>query len=148
MTPSLSELAEHFGQLSDEELLSRYGSESLTEEARAVAAQEMRRRGLEVPGHNASVAQGVEAEAYAGDFEIIARFFRPTDAYVLRSCLEAAGIPVLVTDDQLAQTQSLWAIAMGGARVMVPANYVADAKEIIAAFNNGSLALGEDETPE
>lgn len=146
MTPSFSEFAEHFGQLSDEELLSRYGSGTLTEEARAVAAREIRRRGLEAPVLDFSAEEAMEAEEYAGDFEIIARFFLPTDAYILRSCLEAAGIPVLVTDDQLAQVHSLLAIALGGARVMVPASNVADAKEILNAFNNGSLALDEDET--
>ena len=47
-------------------------------------------------------------------------------------------------DTQLVQTDSLIAIALGGACVRVPAQCVADAQELIAAFHRGDLALDDD----
>jgi hypothetical protein len=55
--------------------------------------------------------------------------------------LEAAGVPAVVADANLVQMNSLWAIALGGVRVLVPASRVAEAKDVIAAFNRGDFAL-------
>lgn len=139
------ELAEHFDQLDDEELLSQYASGTLTETATAIAAEEIRRRQLQLPA--VSEPQAPEAGEYAGDYETVARFLNPVNAHLVCSCLQAAGLPAIVADAQLVQTNSLWAPALGGARVLVPARYVADAKEVIAAFNSGALALRDDDEP-
>lgn len=137
-------LSNHFAEMSDDELLARYKPGSLTEVASAIAIEEISRRRLEIPVCESSTP---EVHEYAGDYEIVARFFNPTEAYVVCSCLEAAGVPAIVADAQLVQTNSLWAIAAGGARVLVPALHVAEAKEVIAAFNNGAFELSdEDET--
>jgi hypothetical protein len=143
--PTNTELASHFAQLTDEELLSRYASNTLTEEAGSAALREIRRRGLNVPPKDVDAMEALGDNAYAGDFKIVARFLEPMNAYVMRSYLEAAGVPVLVTDDQLTQVYSLWAVAIGGARVMVSAGHVAEAREVIKAFHNGDLAIGEDD---
>ncbi|MBI2276502.1 MAG: DUF2007 domain-containing protein [Dechloromonas sp.] len=86
-----------------------------------------------------------EPIAYAGDYEVVARYLNPTDAYVVRACLEMAGIPALIADAQLVQTNSLWAVALGGARLLVPAAYLAEAGNVIAAFNRGEYSLTDDD---
>jgi Putative prokaryotic signal transducing protein len=135
-------LITHFAEMSDEALLSQYCLGSLTETASTIALEEIRRRNLSIPSFESPVD-----EEYAGDYETVARFLNPTDAYVVRSCLEAAGVPAIVADAQLVQVNSLWAPALGGARLMVPALHVAEAKEVIAAFNSGAFALSDDEEP-
>ncbi|HEV7816592.1 MAG TPA: hypothetical protein VGP06_16010 [Janthinobacterium sp.] len=80
-----------------------------------------------------------------GDFEMVARFLAPIDAHVVCDCLKAAGVPALVADANLAQTNSLWAIALGGARVLVPPSRAAEARAVIAAFNRGDFALRDDD---
>ncbi len=82
---------------------------------------------------------------YAGDYEIVARFLNPTDAYVVCSCLKMAGVPALVADAELVQTNSLWAVALGGARLLVPALHAGEARQVIAAFNRGEYALPDDD---
>lgn len=135
-----SDLASLFQELTDEELLLRYGSGTLTAAADAVAIAEISRRGLQLPLPELSAADNTE---YAGDFQLVARFLNPTDAYVLRSCLEMAGVPAVVADAQLVQTNSLWAVALGGVRLLVPALYLDEAKEVMAAFNRGEFALSD-----
>jgi len=137
------DLANRFSQLSDEVLLSRFSSGTLTELASVIAAEEIRRRGLELP--EVSKPEAPETHEYAGDYEAVARFFNVMDAHVVCSCLEAAGIPAYIADAQIVQTNSLWAPAVGGARIMVQARYVEDAKEVIAAFNSGVLALQDED---
>ena len=78
------------------------------------------------------------------DYVLIARLMIPTDAHVMRSCLAASGIDVLLTDDQHMQADMLLAAAIGGARILVREHDVARAKEILAAFERGDLALSDD----
>ena len=78
------------------------------------------------------------------DYVLIARLMIPTDAHVIRGCLAAAGIDVLLTDDQHMQADMLLAAAIGGARAMVRAPDVARANDILAAFERGDLALSDD----
>ena len=82
---------------------------------------------------------------YEGDFVTVAQFLNPTDAHIVCSCLEAAGVPAVVADTNLVQMNSLWAIAMGGVRIRVPANRVKEAEEVIEAFNRGDFELPDDE---
>jgi hypothetical protein len=138
-----TDLANRFSQLSDAELLERFASGALTALARDIAAKEILRRGLELPEVPNPQAPG--AEEYGGDYEAVARFFNVMDAHVVCSLLEAAGIPAYIADAQIVQTNSLWAPALGGARIMVQARYVAEAKEAIAAFNRGALALQDED---
>ena len=138
-------LSDQFREMSDEELLSRFGSGTLTESAIAIAAAEIRRRGMKLP--TLSEPELPDPGEYAGDYEIVARFLNVLDAHVMCGCLQAAGIPAILADAQLVQTNSLWAPALGGARLMVPASHLAAAKEVIAAFDGGALALRDDDEP-
>lgn len=142
MNADYADMVALFRQLTDEELLSRYVSKTLTDTAAALAGEEIEHRGLDLPLPELS---GPEDAEYAGDYEIVARFLNPTDAYLLCSCLKMAGVPALIADAELVQTNSLWAVALGGARLLVPALHVAEAREVIAAFNRGEYALPDDD---
>ena len=83
-------------------------------------------------------------DAYLGDMQIVARCLDAVEAQLLCACLRAGGVPADTGDTQLVQTDSLIAIALGGACVRVPAQCVADAQELIAAFHRGDLALDDD----
>jgi len=140
------DLIRHFHEMSDEELIRRCGSDTMTEIAQSIAIKELTSRALQMP-EPVSTAHESAKEEYEGDFETVARFLNPTDAHLLRACLDAAGVPAVVADANLVQTNSLWAIAIGGARVLVRAARVAEAKEIIEAFGRGDLALPDDGDP-
>ncbi len=84
----------------------------------------------------------------AGDFETVAQFLDPIEAQLACSCLEAAGVPATVADANLVQTNSLWAIAVGGVRVRVAASRLAEAREVLAAFDRGDFALPEGCDPD
>jgi len=136
------ELAKHFHDISDEELLHRCSDGSLTQIAQSIADAELAARGLKLP---APVTIQEEIFPYEGDFETVAQLLNPTDAYVLAGCLEAAGIPTVVADTNLVQVHSLLAIAVGGVRIRVPAARADEAKKVIAAFHRGDFALPDDD---
>ena len=143
MNISDSDLRESFQQLCDEELLSRSVSGDLTVQAQTIIDRMLRTRGLTMPPMPTSLA-----DDYQGDFEIVARFLSPSDAHVVCGCLAAAGMPARLADANLVQTNSLWAIAAGGVRVLVPASRLQEAQALIAAFDRGDFALPDDESPQ
>lgn len=136
--PNVIELTRHYHEMSDEELIDRCSSGTLTQVAQAIAIEELTSRGLVLPDPIISTCEVTE---YEGDFETVARFLNPTDAHIVCSCLKAAGVQAVVADANLAQTNSLWIIALGGTRVLVTASHVAEAKKVIEAFNRGDYAL-------
>jgi hypothetical protein len=75
---------------------------------------------------------------------IVATYYVPTDAHIVTGCLVAAGIPAVVADDNLVQTDSLLTPALGGVRILAPEAYLERAKEVIDAFNRGDYALDEN----
>lgn len=84
---------------------------------------------------------------YAGDWVMVARYLSYTEVHMLRSCLEAAGVPAEVADAQLVQTDPLLTPAMRGASLRVPASYLAEAREVLEAFKRGDFALADDFDP-
>jgi hypothetical protein len=81
-----------------------------------------------------------------GDWQTLATFFNPTEAYLLRGCLQAGGVPAVVADAHLVQTHSLLASAVQ-VRVLVPARRAADAEAVMAAYQRGDFSLPDDEHP-
>ena len=144
MSPEREDLEQVFRALADDELTHRVASERLTELARWVAIAELKRRRLQVPVANSGRANANEGNVYHGDMTIVARNLDATEAFMLCSCLRAAGVPADSGDTNLVQTHSLLTIAVGGACVRVPENYLAEAREIIAAFKRGEFQLDED----
>lgn len=72
---------------------------------------------------------------------VVAQRFTPTEAHILRGCLEAAGIPATVSDANLVQTDNWLTTAVGGVRVNVPQAFLAQAHELMAALEAGRLDL-------
>ena len=85
-----------------------------------------------------------QEEPYLGDMQIVARHLTPTEAHMLCSCLQAAGVPAQVGDVHLVQMHALLAGAVGGACVRVPSSCVAEAKEVVASFERGDFSLQDD----
>ncbi len=88
---------------------------------------------------------GTETEMPLGrDLFTVATYYLPTDAYIVQGCLVAAGVPAVVADDNLVQTDSLLTPALGGVRILAPQSFIQQALEVIAAFNRGAYQLDED----
>lgn len=142
MNPDRQELEQDFRSLADDELTHRIAAGTLTELARWVAVAELKARGLQIPVPETGA--GKADDTYHGDMSIVARNLDATEAHMLCSCLRAAGVPADSGDTNLVQMHSLLTIAVGGACVRVPEDYVAQAREIIEAFKSGALQLDED----
>ncbi|MCF8184158.1 MAG: hypothetical protein K9J43_04200 [Polynucleobacter sp.] len=143
MSPDREALAQEFCSLADDELTQRVASGGLTELARWVAIAELKQRKLQIPAPDAGGAALLD-DVYHGDMTIVARNLVATEAHVLCSCLRAGGVPADSGDTNLVQMHSLLTIAVGGACVRVPENYLAEAQEIIAAFKRGEFQLDEE----
>ena len=135
-----AELINLFCQLNDEELVQRASSCDLTEQAQAVAEKEVAKRQLSLPVRQPNA----QPLAYQGDMVIVARQLTATEAHMLCSCLNAAGVPADAGDTNFVQTHSLLIGAVGGANVRVPANFVDEAHKVIAAFQRGDFEIGEN----
>jgi hypothetical protein len=79
-----------------------------------------------------------------GDRVILARDLDPTEALILISCLAAAGIHADPGDVNTVQTNSLWTIAVGGAKIWVQQSQLEEARQILAAYRRGDFALEDD----
>lgn len=148
MEVSREELAKNFRELSDEELLARVQAGTLTDLAADVASSELQSRGLELPKAATTEESDVSDEMNdeTVDLVTVARFSTPLKANVLRACLEAHGIFAFVWGEHLGTGHILYSIAGGGVRVQVPENQLAQAKEVMAAWERGELDIdGEPE---
>lgn len=81
-----------------------------------------------------------------GDWQTLATFFSPTEALLLRGCLQASGLPAAVADLHLVQTHQLLASAVP-VRLMVPERRMAQAQAVLEAFQRGDFSLADDELP-
>ena len=93
----------------------------------------------------ASAGPAREAGAIPGrDLFVVAKCLVPTDAYVIQGCLVAAGVPAVVADANHVQADLLMAPALGGVRILVPAEHLDEARRVLDAFESGAFALGDD----
>ena len=67
----------------------------------------------------------------------------PMDANLAQGCLEASGIPAMLADAHLMQTDLLLAPALGGVRLLVDAEHVQQAYSVLEALARGDYALDE-----
>ncbi len=96
-----------------------------------------------MPGREAGA--GMEAEALPGrDLFVVAKCLVPTDAYLLQGCLVAGGVPAVVADANHVQADLLIAPALGGVRILAPEAFLAQAEEILAAYERGDYQLDDD----
>jgi len=94
---------------------------------------------------SAWLAAHPDIEAIPGrDLFIVARYLVPMEASLMQGCLEASGIPAVLADAHLMQTDLLLAPALGGVRILVPSTYVQQAQSVLEAFERGEFALDDD----
>jgi hypothetical protein len=150
MDVSEADLTEHFRALSDEALLERLQEGTLTALALEVAEREAHSRGLQpptaAPADPAAVADSGESDEPDDDIDLVtvAQFTNPLKANVLRACLESHGIFAYVWGEHLGVAHIFLSIAGGGVRVQVRSDQVAQAREVIAAFERGDFAIEEE----
>ncbi len=92
-------LAEHFGRLNNDELVTEFQSGGLTELAREVAAAEIQSRNIDISQYQARLPEPrPEPEMDSEDLVLLARFYDVSSAYLLQSRLDAEGLPSIVAD--------------------------------------------------
>jgi hypothetical protein len=137
-----------FAELSDEALLKRFQSGSLTEEAEAIAKAEILSRGLlpRKPDAEGELSDASPSE----DLVAIARGLLPVEAHVIRGLLEAEGIYAFVADEHLMNALPIWAHAAhgGGARVLVRQSHAQEAAAMLAARSHDEFQLDDAEQNE
>jgi hypothetical protein len=79
-----------------------------------------------------------------GELRVVARFFAPMDAHMLKSCLESNGVPAVVADAHLVQANEFLTTAVGGVRVLVPESHFEQGIKILKAFEAGEYQLDDD----
>ncbi len=144
MKISREDLTERFRSFSDEELLSRAGSGTLTPLAQEVAEAELRSRGME-PASPAASSDVTDDQAI--DLTTVAEFWDPVQAHLLRACLEAHGLFCFVWGEHLATANNFLSAASGGVRLQVRSDQVEEARGVIAAFECGELMIQEGTEP-
>ena len=139
LTMTIADISTLFGKLADDELIQRIVSGELTSEALTIAQAEATARGFDVESYQPEKA--APPRAYEGDLTIVARDLTPTEAHILCACLNAGGVPAETGDTNFVQTL---AGAVGGASIRVPANFMSEAREVIAAFRRGDFEINDD----
>ncbi|MGG7604418.1 hypothetical protein [Massilia sp. BKSP1R2A-1] len=82
------------------------------------------------------------------DLFVIARYLVPMEATLAQGCLVAAGIPAVLADAHLMQTDLLLAPALGGVRILVPSDYLQQSAAVLEGLARGDYALDESFTAE
>jgi hypothetical protein len=83
-----------------------------------------------------------------GDFVVVDRVQSPTEAHIIRSCIESAGIAAELGDANTVQMNWIWTVALGGVRVLARASVAGQAREVVAMYHSGALTLeGESTEP-
>ena len=74
----------------------------------------------------------MDTESQDVNWTTVDRFFHPTDAHFAAGRLESDGIPVFLLGINHASANWLLSNALGGIRLQVPAQYVDEARAILA----------------
>lgn len=148
MSDHREELSDTFRQMSDDELIERWSSGTLTEVASEVARAEFARRKMAVP--EIIQPEPIDEDASQDDvsFATVARSLEPLQIEMLRARLQAEGIEAFAVDAGINQVNNLVSIAVGGVRLMVPKESADEARRIIQLIRSGKFALRDDETAE
>jgi len=115
--------------MSDEGLRSLI-REELTDTARECYDEELARRGL---NPEPAVSKGSTPTGSQEDEELVLvdTFVFPDDAKLARALLESAEIPNYLENEHTLSANWTWTNALGGLRLMVPAKFLEDAREVL-----------------
>jgi hypothetical protein len=135
-------LAEHFGRLNNDELVTEFQSGGLTELAKEVAAAEIQSRSIDISQYQARLPE-IAPIPCGEDLVLLARFYDVSSAYLLQSRLDAEGLPSIVAD-ALTYQNIIGGALGGGVRVLVPESYFARAAEIKSRIDSGTYTLDDN----
>ena len=96
----------------------------------------------------ACAACGGEAPGPDVAFETVARSLDSFSIEILRARLQAEGIAAFTVDQGINQANSLYSIAVGGIRLMVPKEDAEEARQIIALLRSGAFELSDEDRPD
>ena len=140
---ALVEIYRHF---SDEYLLEKLHSKTMTELAQQVVKEELESRGIcYLPMPAQAFVFAAPVRNYPLEYVTVASSFNSITMHILRARLEAEGIPAILADANMAQSYSLVSVAVGGVRLQVPVEYAEEAMQIIADVNSGALAVTDED---
>jgi hypothetical protein len=137
--PTESErLRVYYAGLPEEELL-RIGSQydSLTEIAQAAVRAEFGHRGLAAP----EAAGSLEFQKLV----TIRKYRDLTEAMVAQSVLDSAGIPAVLSDENIVRIHWAWSNAIGGIRLQIKPEDVEAAEEILSQPFPEVIETGNDD---
>ena len=135
-------LAEHFGRLNNDELVTEFQSGGLTELAKEVAGAEIQSRSIDISQYQARLPD-IAPIPCSEDLVLLARFYDVSSAYLLQSRLDAEGLPSIVAD-ALTYQNIIGGALGGGVRVLVPESYFARAAEIKSRIDSGTYTFDDN----
>ncbi len=146
MNPSKDELLQQYCQLSDDELLSIWNKNTLTEYAHAVLSEVIVSRGINTTKYQESGKSEPESGMInAGPLVTLTTYFKAIEAHILRTRLEAEDIPAYVFDEHIITANWFLAPMMGGVRVQVPQAFLPQARKILQDMESGLGSIEDDE---
>jgi hypothetical protein len=145
MDVTRAELERRYAAVSDQELLDRHSSGTLTELANSVVREELRRRGISVAsapneptGHEPPVPEA------RGPLVPLAAQLTYTEANILCSLLNSEGIACELAHAYLSTAHHFLSASTGGVRLLVAESDLPRVGEVIAAFKRGDYALDHE----
>jgi hypothetical protein len=136
------DLIARFADLTDDALLQRLHSGSLTEEAQSIARAEALRRGLDLNFEPAPMPE--KADLPPADYVQLSRYMAPLEAYLLEGRLQAEGVAAHLCGVKTIETDPFLWNAMGGVRMFVPRQQFQRACEILADIEAGKYDVEEE----
>lgn len=147
------QLRQRYAEMDDAALTTLVQNEGLIENAREIAINELSSRGIILmPKQSEAEAEIESGQSEETDLDSeamdslteAARFTAPIDAHMLEARLHAEGVPAWAVNANTAQALTHLTLALGGVRVMVPSNLLADARDVIRRLEAGEFALDDD----
>ena len=137
--------------MSDAELLAKAHNHSLTDEALVILKDEIALRGLSNPALTVNAPQDDEEsnseprvfEATSA-LQTLGRYLNLLEAKIHCSLLLSEGIQAVLADENTVQSYNYIANAMGGVRLQVPGNQMAQAQQILAEARSGHRILSNE----
>jgi hypothetical protein len=145
MEVSREDLERRYAEVSDQELLDRYSSGTLTELAKSVVREESRRRGLSVAlATDEPAALEPPVPQARGPLVPVATQLTYTEANILCSLLNSEGIACELAHAYLSTAHHFLSASTGGVRLLVAESDLPRVREVIAALKRGEYALDHE----
>jgi hypothetical protein len=88
---------------------------------------------------------GATMQGDGNEFVAVDNCATPTEAHLIKGVLESAGLTAVTTDNHLLQAYDWLTPAAGGVRVLVPACELTAARQALADYRAGELALPDED---